>query len=135
MPPNSPRVTSVVAAPSSAARRAAITPAGPAPITATFIAGSLPSPASPGVVDDDPEVVALDGVPRVELPVRARAQRPVIPRRVAGFGAGAEVAIAAGVGPGRVARLGCELPGREPGRPNLERPPAAPDRPAHAPVR
>jgi hypothetical protein len=37
MPPNSSHVASVVRAPNSAARRAAITPAGPAPITTTFI--------------------------------------------------------------------------------------------------
>src|SRR4051812_17303052 len=35
MPPKASRVTSVVRAPSSAARNAAITPAGPAPMTTT----------------------------------------------------------------------------------------------------
>jgi len=37
MPPNSARVTRTVRAPKSAARRAASTPAGPAPITRTSI--------------------------------------------------------------------------------------------------
>src|SRR4029077_1109745 len=37
MPPNSARVTSVVRAPRSAARKAASTPAGPAPITTVSI--------------------------------------------------------------------------------------------------
>src|SRR5262245_9123123 len=36
MPPKAPRVTSVTLAPNSAARSAAITPAGPAPMTTTF---------------------------------------------------------------------------------------------------
>src|SRR5688572_31568271 len=74
MPPNSPRVTSVVRAPSSAARVAAMTPAGPAPITTTSLlrAASLISVAP---VEDDPQVVALDHVLRAELPLRADPHR------------------------------------------------------------
>src|SRR3954447_1026689 len=41
MPPNSARATRVVRAPKSAARRAARTPAGPAPITRTFVISLL----------------------------------------------------------------------------------------------
>src|ERR1700722_3385946 len=42
MPPNSPLVTRTVRAPSSAARRAASTPAGPAPITIMSVISAPP---------------------------------------------------------------------------------------------
>src|SRR5262245_29134682 len=104
MPPNSPRVTSVVSAPSSAARSAAMTPAGPAPMTTSL---RRPPRArtirSMRVVHDQPEVVPLDDVRGEELPVRAHAERPVIPRRPAAFGTGAEVAVRTRVDAGRAA--------------------------------
>src|SRR5262245_5359199 len=136
MPPKSPRVTRVVRAPSSAARRAAITPAGPAPMTVTFTTSSRRGflSGSPRVVDDDPEIVALDRVPRLELPMGARAQRPVIPRRIAGFGTSSIVAIETRIDPGGTARLFGELPGRETGNTDLERTLTAPNRLAHSPV-
>src|SRR5262245_1318193 len=113
MPPNSPRVTSVVSAPSSAARRAAMTPAGPAPTTTTFRWASSRWAKSVRVVDDQPEIVALDDVPGEEFPMRTRAERPVVPRRPAALGTGAEVAVGTRVGTGSAAGLLAQLPRRE----------------------
>src|SRR5262249_23929997 len=53
MPPNSARVTSTVCAPKSAARMAASTPAGPAPITMTSITSGFPT------INDTPSADAV----------------------------------------------------------------------------
>src|SRR5215831_79 len=122
MPPNSPRVTSVVSAPSSAARRAAMTPAGPAPITTSFKRASWARRnRSVRVVDDEPEVVPLDHVPGEEFPLRPHAERPMIPRRPAALGARAEVAIRTRVGARGTPGLPAQLPRREAGDAQLQR--------------
>src|SRR5688572_25392735 len=123
MPPNAPLVTSVVRAPSSAARSAAMTPAGPAPTTTTFR-------ASEGMVNDEPEVVPLDRVDGPELPLRAQPQRPSRPRRRARLGAGPEVAVR----PRRRRLLPRKLPDGEPGDAGLDRPLAGAQRLAESPV-